>query len=65
MLHHGNALSSHRAGAMSAAMVDLLRTSCPHPAAPQVACAASVREWLPSNPWRLCPGPSIVSVRSL
>ena len=37
-------------------------TSGPHPAALQEAYAASATEWFPSNPWRLRPGPSIVSV---
>lgn len=40
----------------------VFRTSGPHPAALQEAYAASATEWFPSNPWRLCPGPSIVSV---
>lgn len=37
-------------------------TSGPHPTALQDAFAASATEWFPSNPWRLRPGPSIVSV---
>lgn len=40
----------------------VFRTSGPHPAALQEAYAASATEWFPANPWRLCPGPSIVSV---
>lgn len=40
----------------------VFRTSGPHPAALQEAYAASATEWFPSNPWRLRPGPSIVSV---
>jgi AraC family transcriptional regulator len=40
----------------------VFRTSGPHPRALQEAYAASATEWLPSNPWRLRPGPSIVSV---
>lgn len=40
----------------------VFRTSGPHPAALQNAYAASAAEWFPSNPWRLRPGPSIVSV---
>ena len=40
----------------------VVRTSGPHPAALQEAYAASATEWFPSNPWRLRPGPSIVSV---
>lgn len=40
----------------------VFRTSGPHPAALQDAYAASASEWFPSNPWRLRPGPSIVSI---
>lgn len=40
----------------------VFRTSGPYPAALQEAYAASAAEWFPSNPWRLRPGPSIVSV---
>lgn len=40
----------------------VFRTSGPHPTALQEAYAASATEWFPSNPWRLRPGPSIVSV---
>ena len=40
----------------------VFRTSGAHPAALQQAYAASATEWFPSNPWRLRPGPSIVSV---
>lgn len=40
----------------------VFRTSGPYPAALQEAHAASATEWFPSNPWRLRPGPSIVSV---
>ncbi len=40
----------------------VFRTSGPHPAALQEAYAASATEWFPSNPWRLRPGPSIVSI---
>ncbi len=40
----------------------VLRTSGPHPEALQAAWAASATDWLPSNPWRLRPGPSIVAV---
>lgn len=40
----------------------VFRTSGPHPAALQEAYAASAAEWFPANPWRLRPGPSIVSV---
>jgi AraC family transcriptional regulator len=40
----------------------VFRTTGPHPRALQEAYAASATEWFPSNPWRLRPGPSIVSV---
>lgn len=40
----------------------VFRTSGAHPEALQEAYAASATEWFPSNPWRLRPGPSIVSV---
>lgn len=40
----------------------VFRTSGPYPAALQEAYAASAAEWFPANPWRLRPGPSIVSV---
>ncbi|WP_167131450.1 AraC family transcriptional regulator [Paramicrobacterium chengjingii] len=40
----------------------VFRTSGPYPAALQDAYAASASEWFPSNPWRLRPGPSIVSI---
>lgn len=33
----------------------------PHPQALQETWAATAAEWFPSNPWRLRPGPSIVS----
>ncbi|QEE61907.1 AraC family transcriptional regulator [Salinibacterium sp. dk2585] len=45
-----------------AGMWVVFRTAGPHPAALQEAYAASATEWFPSNPWRLRPGPSIVSV---
>ncbi|MBE1515886.1 AraC family transcriptional regulator [Nesterenkonia halotolerans] len=40
----------------------VFRSSGAHPAALQEAYAASAADWFPSNPWRLRPGPSIVSV---
>lgn len=40
----------------------VFRTSGPYPGALQDAFAATATEWLPSNPWRLRPGPSIVAV---
>jgi AraC family transcriptional regulator len=47
---------------VAAGMWVIFRTSGPHPAALQEAYAASATEWFPSNPWRLRPGPSAVSV---
>ena len=41
----------------------VFRAAGPYPAALQQAYAASATEWFPGNPWRLRPGPSIVSVR--
>lgn len=40
----------------------VFRTSGAYPAALQSTWAATATEWFPSNPWRLRPGPSIVSV---
>ncbi|WP_327692411.1 AraC family transcriptional regulator [Streptomyces sp. NBC_00459] len=40
----------------------VFRTSGPHPQALQTTWAATATEWFPSNPWRLRPGPSVVSV---
>lgn len=37
-------------------------TSGPYPAALQETWAATAAEWFPANPWRLRPGPSIVSI---
>ena len=39
----------------------VFRTDGEYPAALQSAWAATATEWFPSNPWRLRPGPSIVS----
>lgn len=39
----------------------VFRTEGEYPAALQAAWAATATEWFPSNPWRLRPGPSIVS----
>ncbi|MGD6979928.1 MULTISPECIES: AraC family transcriptional regulator [Citricoccus] len=47
---------------VDAGMWVIFRTSGAHPEALQEAYAASATEWFPSNPWRLRPGPSIVSV---
>ena len=40
----------------------VFRTSGEYPAALQATWAATATQWFPSNPWRLRPGPSIVSV---
>ncbi|WP_369193102.1 AraC family transcriptional regulator [Streptomyces djakartensis] len=40
----------------------VFRTSGPHPQALQSTWAATATEWFPSNPWRLRPGPSAVSI---
>jgi AraC family transcriptional regulator len=40
----------------------VFRTEGPHPEALQAAWAATATDWFPSNPWRLRPGPSFVSV---
>lgn len=40
----------------------VFRTAGPHPRALQTTWAATATEWFPSNPWRLRPGPSIVTV---
>ncbi|WP_243074728.1 AraC family transcriptional regulator [Microbacterium sp. SS28] len=40
----------------------VFRTEGPYPAALQATWAATATDWLPSNPWRLRPGPSIVAV---
>ncbi|RSM56691.1 AraC family transcriptional regulator [Actinoplanes sp. ATCC 53533] len=40
----------------------VFRTAGPHPRALQEAWAATATEWFPANPWRLRPGPSIVTV---
>jgi AraC family transcriptional regulator len=40
----------------------LLRTEGDYPAALQSAWAATATEWFPSNPWRLRPGSSIVTI---
>jgi AraC family transcriptional regulator len=40
----------------------VFRTEGPHPEALQAAWAATATDWFPSNPWRLRPGPSLVSV---
>lgn len=40
----------------------VFHTEGEHPAALQEAWAATATDWFPSNPWRLRPGPSIVSV---
>ncbi|MBB5853523.1 GyrI-like domain-containing protein [Amycolatopsis umgeniensis] len=40
----------------------VFRTDGPHPEALQKVWAATATEWFPSNPWRLRPGPSIVTI---
>ncbi|MFF5229739.1 GyrI-like domain-containing protein [Dactylosporangium sp. NPDC000521] len=40
----------------------VFRTSGPFPQTLQTTWAATATEWFPSNPWRLRPGPSIVSI---
>ncbi|WP_170285627.1 AraC family transcriptional regulator [Microbacterium rhizomatis] len=40
----------------------VFRTEGDYPGALQTAWAVTATEWFPSNPWRLRPGPSIVSI---
>jgi AraC family transcriptional regulator len=40
----------------------VFRSEGPHPDTLQATWAATATDWFPSNPWRLRPGPSIVSV---
>ena len=40
----------------------VFRTSGPYPAALQSTWAATASDWFPSNPWRLRPGPSVVTI---
>ncbi|MFC4859415.1 AraC family transcriptional regulator [Actinophytocola glycyrrhizae] len=40
----------------------VFRTAGPHPQTLQNTWAATATEWFPANPWRLRPGPSIVTV---
>jgi AraC family transcriptional regulator len=40
----------------------VFRSAGPHPDTLQATWAATATDWFPSNPWRLRPGPSIVSV---
>ena len=40
----------------------IFRTAGPYPEALQTTWAATATDWFPSNPWRLRPGPSIVTV---
>ncbi|HJC28031.1 MAG TPA: AraC family transcriptional regulator [Candidatus Dietzia intestinipullorum] len=40
----------------------VFRSSGEHPAALQSMWAATATEWFPSNPWRLRPGPSMLSI---
>jgi AraC family transcriptional regulator len=47
---------------VSAGTWAIFRTEGDYPHALQSAWAATATEWFPSNPWRLRPGPSIVSI---
>ena len=47
---------------VSAGTWAVFRTDGDYPAALQSTWAATATEWFPSNPWRLRPGPSIVTV---
>ncbi|WP_420123484.1 AraC family transcriptional regulator [Nakamurella sp.] len=47
---------------ISAGTWAVFHTEGEYPAALQEAWAATATDWFPSNPWRLRPGPSIVSV---
>lgn len=49
------------------ALLDAIRVSesGPGPQALQETWAATATEWIPANPWRLRPGPSIVVVLAL
>jgi AraC family transcriptional regulator len=40
----------------------VFRTEGEYPATLQATWAATATEWLPSNPWRLRPGPSVVAI---
>ncbi|WP_262285310.1 AraC family transcriptional regulator [Micromonospora sp. MA102] len=40
----------------------VFRTTGPHPQVLQETWAATATDWFPSNPWRLRPGPSIVTI---
>ncbi|MEJ2854055.1 MULTISPECIES: AraC family transcriptional regulator [unclassified Saccharothrix] len=40
----------------------VFRTTGPYPHTLQTTWAATATEWFPSNPWRLRPGPSIVTI---
>ncbi|MFF4826415.1 AraC family transcriptional regulator [Streptomyces sp. NPDC001312] len=45
-----------------AGMWAIFRSSGPYPQTLQTTWAATATDWFPSNPWRLRPGPSIVTV---
>ncbi|MFE4411257.1 GyrI-like domain-containing protein [Streptomyces sp. NPDC056821] len=45
-----------------AGMWAVFRSSGPYPQTLQTTWAATATDWFPSNPWRLRPGPSIVTV---
>ena len=66
---HGVAISSAASAPEDLDIIDVpagmwavFTASGPYPKALQDTWAATVGEWFPSNPWRLRPGPSIVSI---
>jgi AraC family transcriptional regulator len=66
---HGVALSADTAAPADLDTIEVaagrwavFRTAGPYPQALQTTWAATATEWFPSNPWRLRPGPSIVTV---
>ncbi|BAL89197.1 putative AraC-family transcriptional regulator [Actinoplanes missouriensis 431] len=66
---HGVALSSAAAVPDDLDVIEapagrwaVFRSSGPYPQTLQETWAATATEWFPSNPWRMRPGPSIVSV---
>ena len=66
---HGVAISSAASAPEDLDIIDVpagmwavFTASGPYPKALQDTWAATAGEWFPSNPWRLRPGPSIVSI---
>ncbi|WP_152348735.1 AraC family transcriptional regulator [Brevibacterium sp. CFH 10365] len=66
---HGVAISSAASAPEDLDIIDVragmwavFTASGPYPMALQDTWAATAGEWFPSNPWRLRPGPSIVSI---